>query len=156
MKKTVLSLLALILLCSLGSINSYAAENEAEYDLNQGGTQQFVLIDEDGEEVIVTIEDEEEEPSFLSLRAVQNGTYKIASEKAGSWKASYNIVVSGNKITNAKNPSAIAYSGSFISKNLKVDSSKQATYYLVKKTGLLSSNINLRATLKKDSIVVTS
>lgn len=151
MKKKVLSLLLLILLCNLGSINSYASENEAEYDLNQGGTQQFVVFDEEGDEIIVTIE---EEPSFS--RSIKNGTYKITSEKAGSWKASYDIVISGNNIISTKNPSAIAYSGSFISKNLKVDSSKQATYYLVKKTGLLSSNINLRATLKTDSIAITT
>ena len=152
MRKFIICLTGILMISALGdfSTNVKASGNYADYDLIKGGTQQFTLIDEDLETVIVTIED------TVLLRAVENGTYKITSEKPGSYKASYHIVVSNNGITKAYNERTAAYSGSFTSKRLKIDSNKQTTYYLVKKTGLLSSKINLRATLKTNRIAITT
>lgn len=153
MRKFIICLIGILIISALGdfSTNVKASGNYADYDLIRGGTQQFTLLDDDLKEVIITVEEE----TVLS-RAVKDGTYKITSEKKGSYKASYHIVVSNNRITKAYNERTAAYSGSFTSKRLKIDSKKQTTYYLVKKTGLLSSKINLRATLKTNRIAITT
>lgn len=154
MKKLVFSVMGILLLSFMfmGSFNVYAAENEnvAEYDMAQGGTQQFTILDDDNEEITIVVEE------YPSLNRVANGTYKISSEKANSWRASYDIVVSSNLITQAKNPSATAITGSFITKSLKHESSKQATYYLTKKNGLLVNNLQVRSTINGTSIVITN
>lgn len=153
MRKMIVSLVGVLLLCMISGFNmqAKAAKNEAEYDMTQGGTQQFTILDDDLEEVVITVE---EEPTLS--KAVKNGTYNITSEKAGQWKASYQIVVSSNAITKAINPSATAYIGSFTSKNLVLETSKQATYYLTRKQGYLESKLKVRATLNTSSITITN
>lgn len=152
MKKFLASVVGMLLICMISfNLEVIAAENEAEYDMTQGGTQQFTILDEDLEEIIITVE---EEPTLS--RTVKNGTYKITSEKDGSWRASYEIVVNSDSITTAKNPSATAITGSFTSKHLAVDSSKQATYYLTKKYGILITDIKVRSKLSGDKIVISN
>lgn len=121
------------------------------YDLETGGTQQFKVIDELGETYTITVE---EEPSFFRA-AVSNGTYKITKSRALQWKVSYKIDVKGNTITRAHSPSITNYVGSVTSSNLKVDNSKQATYYIKMKILTINSSVNVRARLENNSIVVT-
>lgn len=153
MRKILASLIGVLLLCMISGFNmdAKAAENEAEYDMTQGGTQQFTILDEDLEEIIITVE---EEPTLS--RAMKNGTYKITSEKEGSWRASYEIVVKSNNITTVKNPSATAITGSFTSKRLAIDSSTQATYYLTKKQEILVTDIHVRSKISGDKIVISN
>lgn len=128
-------------------------ENTVIYDLEQGGLQQFEVENDLGESYTITVE---KEPQFLlATSSVSNGTYKITKERALQWKASYKIDVSNNKITRAHTGSATAYTGSFKSLLLKVDSSTQATYYLKRTLLGLESSINLRAKLSGSSIIIT-
>ncbi|MER2174883.1 MAG: DUF5626 family protein [Carnobacterium sp.] len=128
-------------------------ENTVIYDVEQSGSQQFEVENDLGESFIITVE---KEPQFsLAASSVSNGTYKITKERALQWKASYKIDVSNNKITRAHSSSATAYTGSFKSLLLKVDSSTQATYYLKRTVLGLESSINLRAKLSGSSIAVT-
>ncbi|MBC9825616.1 hypothetical protein GLO26_07235 [Carnobacterium inhibens] len=128
-------------------------ESSVFYDLNQGGLQQFEVENDLGETYTITIE--EEPQFFIMASAVKSGTYKITKEKALQWKASYKIDVSNNKITRAHSASATAFTGSFKSLLLKVDSSTQATYYLKRTILLAETSINLRAKLAGSSISIT-
>ena len=151
MKKIIL--IGAILFCSYfsGSV-SYATENEnvTEYPLTEVQKKVSTIVTEEGEEIIVTIK---KEPSFV--RALGNGTYTVSTERRGSWKASYQVTVKGNEITSTKNASATAISGSFTSKSLKIDHSTQATYYLKRKVGTSSSNINVRAKIEGSKLNVS-
>lgn len=67
--------------------------DEINYDIEQGGTQTFVIEDEDGEKLKLVIEE-------MSGRArVANGTYKITRTKPNAWTAGFYIKVSANRIT---------------------------------------------------------
>ena len=123
---------------------------EILYNLEEGGIQLFESMTSEGNQIIIKVE---EIPVFS--KGVTNGAYKISASTPGHWEASYQILVNNNKITNAYSPSIKAYTGSFISAELKLDNSAQATYYMKKKTYLITTSINLRANLLPDKISIT-
>lgn len=123
--------------------------NTAEYDLSKGGTQEFTFHDENGELIEVTIK----EISSLT-RAIDNGTYEIATSRPGSWKARFEITIQNYKIISGGYASATAITGSFVSKNFKIDSSTMATYYLKRKIGIIISNMYLRAQIENNNLKV--
>lgn len=156
LKKTVF-ILSCFTFFSLGITEVQAEEENLStntpklvYDLEQGGIQSVESISPEGDQLIIEVE---KMPNYL--RAVKNGTYKISASTSGQWKASYQISVSGNKITKAYSPSIVAYTGSFTKAELKLDSSIQSTYYLKKKGGLFTTSINLRAKLLSNKISIT-
>ncbi|WP_231549453.1 DUF5626 family protein [Carnobacterium jeotgali] len=71
------------------------------------------------------------------------------------WKVSYKIDIKGNSITKAHSPSINNYIGSVRNSSLKVDNSKQATYYINMIMLKLNSPVNVRATLQNNKIIVT-
>lgn len=123
---------------------------EVLYDMNQGGTQTFEVVDNEDKKLVIEVE---EIPNYL--RSVKNGSYKISASTTGQWKASYYITVSNNKITKAYSPSIVAYAGSFTSADLKIDNSTQSTYYIKRKVFLITTSINLRAKLLSNNISIT-
>lgn len=123
--------------------------NTVEYDLVKGGTQEFTIYDEDGELTNVVIKEVSSQ-----TRAIDNGTYEIATSRAGSWKARFEITIKNYKIISGGYASASAITGSFISKNFKIDSSTMATYYLKRKIGLIISNMYLRAQIENKNLKV--
>ncbi|MBM6615812.1 DUF5626 family protein [Desemzia sp. RIT804] len=132
---------------------SPSPDNSVIYDIDQGGLQQFEVEDDLGEHYIITVEEEPE--FFMRASSVNNGTYKITKERALQWKVSYKIDVKGNNITKAHSPSITNYIGSVLSSSLKVDHTKQATYYIKMKILTINSSVNVRAKLQNSSIVVT-
>lgn len=78
-----------------------SGENESEgtgigeinYDIEQGGTQNFVIEDEDGEKSELVIEEMPETARTL------NKTYKITRTKTRAWTAGFYVKVSPSKIT---------------------------------------------------------
>ena len=129
-------------------------QDTAYYDLSIGGTQQFTLINDNEEELLITVE-KVSPKSNISLFAVSNGNYKISGKKPGTWEASYYINVSNNNITRAYSSNATALSGSFTSTSLKLDNAKQATYYLNWKIGFLSTNYHLRSNISNGSLIIS-
>lgn len=140
---------------TIGREDSYAVENtgdletEVMYDMTKGGVQMFETINEFGEEVTLTIE---KEPSMI--RAVGNGTYNITASTL-QWKAGYKISVNSDRIAYAYGGYHSSSIGSFTSARLGVDNSRQATYYLNRKVGLINYSINLRAKLLTNTISVS-
>ena len=138
-------------LVSKGAV-SYAEEipTSVTYPLRATEKQISSIVTEEGEELIITIE---KEPALS--RALGNGTYTVSTERKGSWKASYQVTIKNNSITTAKNAKAVAISGSFTSKSLRIDNSKQATYYLKRKVGTSTATINLRAKINGSRLNVS-
>ncbi|MCB5950649.1 DUF5626 family protein [Enterococcus sp. BWT-B8] len=64
-------------------------------------------------------------------------------------------MVKNNSITSPKNASVTAISGSFTRKSLRIDHSKQATYYLKRKAGTSTTNIKFRATINSSNLNVS-
>ncbi|EDP67192.1 hypothetical protein CAT7_03569 [Carnobacterium sp. AT7] len=127
--------------------------NSVSYDIDQGGLQEFEVGDSPDETYTITIE---EEPQFsIMARGIKNNTYKVTKERALQWKVSYKIDIKGNSITKAHSPSINNYIGSVRNSSLKVDNSKQATYYINMIMLKLNSPVNVRATLQNNKIIVT-
>lgn len=123
------------------------------YSVEQGGLQKFEIEDDFGENYIISVE--EEPQFFIMASSVKNGTYKITKEKGLQWKASYKIDVNNHKITRAHSATATAFTGSFKSLSLKVDTPTQATYYLKRALLIGEASINLRAKLSGNNILIT-
>lgn len=155
MKKVLMIMAIMLTVITIGREDSYAVENtekletEVVYDMTKGGVQTFETINEFGEEVTLTVE---KEPSML--RAVGNGTYNITASTL-QWKAGYKISVTSDRISSAYGGYHSSSIGSFTSARLVVDSSKQATYYLNRRVGLIDYPINLRAKLLTNTISVS-
>ena len=60
-----------------------------------GGTQSFEMVDENGEETEIVVEE------VLGIARVANGTYKISRNKKGYWTAGFYIDIKGNKLVKA-------------------------------------------------------
>lgn len=124
-------------------------ENSIDYDLVQGGTQEFTIYDETGEEIEVTIRE-----LYPQTRSIDNGTYEISTSRTGSWNAKFQITIQNYKIASGGHASAIAVTGSFISKRFEIESSTMATYYLKRKVGIVISNMYLRAQIENKNLKV--
>lgn len=155
--KKILIVFGFLALINFSTTNVMAEEEtipvvnqEVLYDMNQGGKQTFEVIDSEGGQVVIEVEQ-----IANYLRSVKNGNYKISASTTGQWKASYYITVSNNKITKAYSPFITAYTGSFASADLKIDHSTQSTYYMKRKVFLMTTSINLRAKLLSNTISIT-
>lgn len=134
---------------------TYAKEKEHNktfiYDLNNEENQYFSYYDYDNNEYVkVCIEKID-----IFDRTITNGRYKISTIREGSWSASYEINIVNYKITSAGNAQATALVGSFVNRNLVIDSSTMATYYLKRKIGVLVTNFYLRAQIDNSNLKVT-
>jgi len=117
----------------------------------KGGTQEFITSDSEGRTMHIVVE----EIPGISLFSLNNGSYRISGKKTGLWEASYYISVTNETITRTYSPSATAITGSFSSTYLRLDSNKQATYYLGWKMGILNYNHYLQATIRSGSLNIT-
>ncbi len=98
-KKSGVALL-MVLVLVLSPMKVFAAElpTEAVYDLEKGGTQTFLVQDENGEIGEVTIEE------VAGNARVSNGDYRVAYENPLVWTAGFYVSISNNQIYNAYSP----------------------------------------------------
>lgn len=113
----------------IGSTETEMQES-AEYDLEKGGTQSFEMVDENGEETEIVVEE------VPGIARVANGTYKISRNKKGNRTAGFYIDIKGNK-------------GTMLSK----DSNTQATLTL-KFDGDIIEISKVRAKISNEKLVV--
>lgn len=111
-----------IILSNSTSVLAAEYDSEAVYDMNIGGTQNFVLEDSKGKEIYITILE-----NSLQTRALENKSYSISLTAPLSWTAGYNVVIRNNLISSVNSPHYKCYTGKISSAALKKDSSKQAT-----------------------------
>lgn len=131
------------------SESSHLISTVAEYNLVEGGTQEFVITDNSGEHIEVTI---------IELPAnsrIDNGSYKVEFSKPLIWKAGFYVAISSNKITSAYSPYHNVYIGSILSPSLVRDSSIQASYHFTYKQGISYINTGIRAKISGTTLDVS-
>lgn len=152
-------MLIMVLLCFAFSMNiSLVAEASdtpefpecAEYNISEGGTQSFELINSSGDAVYITISKE----FSMQIRSISNGTYQITFTSPGAWKAGYKIVVSGDKISSAYSPYYSTITGSITSSKLYKDSTKQVSYHLTYRVQGIYISTGIRSIISGNSIKV--
>lgn len=133
--------------------NEGGTENEmqelAEYDLEEGGTQSFEIVDEDGEETEIVVEE------VPGKARVANKTYKITGRYRKNWTAGFYIDVNSNRITRAHDKFYKAAKGSISNVRLFKESDAQATLSFkysnivnVKKSKVSAKILNKRLIVK--------
>lgn len=99
-------------------------QGQAEYDLEKGGTQSFEIVDENGEETEIVVEE------VPGIARVANGTYKISRNRKGCWTAGFYVNVEGNKLVKAHDKFYKVTKGRISEIKLSKDSTTQATLTL--------------------------
>jgi opacity protein-like surface antigen len=118
----------------------------ASYDMGVGGTQTFHIIDEDGEESIITVTE------LQSTSRVANGAYRIEHTKRNFWTAGFKISVSNNCITSAYGKYYTTLGGPISNDTLQLDGNKQATYKFIQRNNGLTVNTGLRCIIIGEKI----
>lgn len=153
--KKLISLLTCIALCiSIGfsanasDISDNDVTSSAFYDLEEGGLQEFVLTDSDGNSIYVNIEE-------CDSRAVADNTYKVSASSPSAWNAEYLVTVKNNNIVALSSARIKAIKGSISNSYFKKESSKQSTLYFTWKHLLQSYSQGVRTTLTSTKLKVS-
>lgn len=143
---------ALILMQALPA--SAATQQEpmeyASYDMGVGGTQTFHIIDEDGEESVITVTE------LQSTSRVANGAYQIDYTKPLAWKAGFKISVTNNCITSAYGKYYELITGQITNDYLRLDNNKQASYKFNYSFLGLESKTGIRCVIENGQINIYS
>lgn len=153
-KKIVGLALALLSVC-FNAFSAAAAEETGElpmaaiYDLQKGGTQEFEIMNENGETMYVTVEE------LDNTNRISNGSYKVSFASPGAWTAGFYVKISDNKITSAYSPFYTEVVGNIQNAYLVQDSSVKASYHFLYKFLLLNSSTGVQAKIENSNLVVT-
>lgn len=121
-----------------------------EYSLLENNPkEETYYIDSSGELIHLTI-------SLVSKPSrVNAGTYRITKSSPGNWTASYDIRINGSRqITAANNKRFTTPRGSIVSSSL-THSSTRAVCSFRYRSGLITSNQSVTATISNGRIVIT-
>lgn len=122
-------------------------QEAAQYDLEKGGTQSFEMVDENGEETEIVVEE------VPKIARVANGTYKITRNRKGCWTAGFYVDVSENRLVKAHDKFYKVIKGSIKEIALSKESNTQATLTLKYSSGLTKIS-KIRAKISKRKLVV--
>ena len=149
-KKNGIALL-MVLVLVLSPMKVFAAElpTEAVYDLEKGGTQTFLIRDENGEIGEVTIEE------VTGNARIADGTYKVTYEQPASWRAGFHLSITNNKFNSAFTPFYSVAVGSVLDDYLTKDSWTKATYSILLRQFSIIYNTGVVATMSGTELVVT-
>lgn len=130
---------------------SFAAETPvvASYDLNSGGTQIFYLQDQDGTDIVITIEE------ISGHSRIANGSYKVTYNNPLLWEAGFTVDITSNKISHAHSAFYSVSIGSLTNHSLTVNSSTKTTYKFMHKAGLINTTTGVIATISGTSLNVS-
>ena len=121
---------------------------EAVYDLEQGGTQTFNILNEDGENDIIIVEE------IPNVGRVAAGTYKV-SYKSSSWNAGFYVKISSNQITSAYSPFHTVINGEITQSKLVKNSNTKATYSFLHRLTIFSFNTGVVAQISDSKLMVS-
>lgn len=149
-RSAIAMLMAMVLLVSPMQVFAEEVPTEARYDLEKGGTQTFVVQDENGEIGTVTVEELE------GSSRIANGNYQVSYENPLVWTAGFNVSISNNQIYNAYSPFHYCIMGEIKYPALTRPSVTKATYAFIYRS---ISNINistgLDATISGSELIIT-
>ncbi|MGX7024955.1 DUF5626 family protein [Vagococcus hydrophili] len=148
MKKLVLSLSVFGGGFFLNGHDALASETKVNYDLDNHQLLETFTLEEQGEKVTITILDN----SLFSR--MPDKTYTVSKSKNNSWTISYKVNVKKNKITAAHSGQFTAIQGSFSNTSVKRHSDSLAIGKGVWKNRSYTSNVQVKTTVKNNSLVV--
>jgi len=149
MRNVMAVVLALVLFMSPMSVFAEELPTEARYDMTKGGTQTFVIQDENGEVATVTIEE------LSGNSRVANGNYKVTYNTTGVWSAGFNVSISNNQIYNAYSPFHYCIIGEIKYPALTRPSVTQASYAFIYIKSSIYFATGVDATIKNGELIVT-
>ena len=153
-RTTMRTLVAVLLLFALSTTPAVHAEGqesqatEAVYDMERGGTQTFVLTDENGTEEIVVIEE------LPGTGRVANGNYKVSYQSI-NWTAGFHVRIESNKIATAYMAFHEVGVGTISNGYLMKNSDTKATYGFLYKVAGLTFNTGVIAKISDSKLVVS-
>lgn len=142
-------LIPILLFMQNGIVSAETLSREAVYDLEKGGTQTFLVQDENGEIGEVVIYEIEENAR------VGNGKYEVSYNNKGYWKAGFYVQVENNKITSAYSPFYDTTYGTISEAYLNKNSTVKVTYSFLYKHLLTVHETGVIASIKNNDLVVT-
>lgn len=112
-----------ILALLIVNIPVHAATSSGEsYDINIGGTQEFDILDKEGNVIHIIIS------QIASEERIADNSYQITCTSSGSWRAGFKVKVKDNKLVSAYDPFYTAYIGRIEGARLRLSSTKEAQY----------------------------
>lgn len=121
----------------------------AEYNLKEGGTQRFEIIDAQGEAVKVTITE------LKKTSRISNGSYNVEFSKPLSWQAGFYVDIKNNQIISAYSPYHSVYIGRIYNNILKKDSNIKASYHFTYQQYSRYYSTGICAVVKNDKLEVS-
>ncbi len=148
-RNAVALVLALVLMLSPMQVFAEEIPTEAVYDMELGGTQTFLVRDEDGNVGTVTVRE------LSGDSRIANGEYEVIYDNTGVWIASFTIAISSNKIYNAHSPFNYALIGTIKYPVLTRPSTTQATYAFIYEYNLMNFTTGVDAKIINGDVVIT-
>lgn len=147
-KNGIIFLMVMVFLLNIMSISAAELPKEAVYDLKKGGTQQFILQDEEGKITEVVIEE------IKTNARIANGNYKVSYKNPGIWEAGFFVEISANKITSAYSPFHSVATGMILYPNLARNSETKVTYSFLYKQAASNYSTGVIAEMFGTDLVV--
>lgn len=150
-QKHIFTFLLILTLTVSSTLSVFASDSQtyAAYDLSKGGTQTFNIEYEDGNSVIITIEE-------ISTNArIDDGSYKITYDNTGFWKAGFYVKISNNQIVSAYSPFYSVVAGAISGEKLTVVSFARANYRFLYRSGLIYYSTGVDAKISGTTLNVS-
>lgn len=125
-------------------------QEAAEYDLGEGGTQSFEILDENGEETEIVVEE------VPGIARVANGTYKITGKRKFCWTAGFYVDVKGNRFVKAHDKFYKTINGSIRDAKLIKNSDAQITLSFTYVNGKITKKNGVKVKILDKKIIISS
>ena len=147
-KSSVAFTMIMVLILNIMSVSASELPKEAVYDLKKGGTQIFILQDEEGKVTEVVIEE------VNTNARIANGNYKVSYKNPGIWEAGFYVEISANKIASAYSPFHSVATGMILYPNLARNSETKVTYSFLYKQAASNYSTGVIAEMSGTDLVV--
>ena len=147
-KSSAVFVMIMVLILNIMSVSAGELPKEAVYDLKKGGTQHFILQDEDGKITEVVIEE------ITTNARIANGNYKVSYKNPGIWEAGFYVEISANKIASAYSPFHSVATGMILYPNLARNSETKVTYSFLYKQAASNYSTGVIAEMSGTELVV--
>ena len=148
-KSSAVFVMIMVLILNIMSVSASEISKEVVYDLKKGGTQQFILLDEDGKVTEVVIEE------IKTNARIANGNYKVSYKNPGAWEAGFYVEISANKIVSAYSPFHSVATGMILYPSLARNSETKVTYSFLYKQAAMNYSTGVIAQMSGTNLVVS-
>lgn len=121
-KVFIVSIFCILALLMVNTPVHAATASSGSYNINIGGTQEFDILNKEGNVIHIIIS------QIASEERIADNFYQITCTSSGSWRAGFKVKVKGNKLVSAYDPFYTAYIGRIEGTRLRLSSTKEALY----------------------------